>query len=197
MTGTVIWHMTMSLDGFIADRDDNVDWMSLADGGPSELGAEVIRTTGAFLCGGRRVAAVGENRPYGGAWTGPVLVYTRKDRATNPIPEFTYVSGDIRDVVADGLKVADGKNLVVTGGAVPRLALEAGLVDQIVLHIVPVLLGEGVRFYDSPGVEPTRLEVLVAESTNFRFKVIKAKPDLRHSPSAPDPGRSRSAVDGS
>lgn len=170
---TVIWHMTMSLDGFIADRDDNVDWMFLADGGPSSLGAEVIATTGAFLCGGKRVEFVGENRPYGGAWTGPILIYTHKDPATNPIPELTYVSGDIRDVVADGLKAADGKNLVVTGGAVPRLALNAGLVDEIVLHITPVLLGEGIRFYDSPGVDPTKLEVVTAESLSFRFRVVE------------------------
>ena len=173
MTSKVIWHMTMSLDGFIGDRDDKLDW-SFGSSEPSELAAEVIRTTGAFLCGGRLVDAVGENRPYGGVWTGPVLIYTHKDPATNPIPEFTYVSGDIRDVVADGLKAAAGRNLVVTGGAVPRLALEAGLVDEIVLHIVPVLLGEGVRFYDSPGVEPTKLQVLTAEKTNFRFKVVKA-----------------------
>ncbi|MGW7680483.1 dihydrofolate reductase family protein [Kribbella sp. NPDC054772] len=173
MTGKVIWHMTMSLDGFIADRDDAVDWMFLADGGPSGLGAEVIATTGAFLCGGKRVEQVGENRPYGGAWTGPILIYTHKDPATNPIPEFKYVSGDIRDVVADGLADAGGKNLVVTGGAVPRLSLDAGLVDEIVLHIAPVLLGEGIRFYDSPGVEPTRLKVLTAEALNFRFEVLK------------------------
>ena len=173
MTGTVIWHMTMSLDGFIGDRADSVDWMALGDGGPSELGAEVIRTTGAFLCGGKRVEVVGENRPYGGAWTGPILIYTHKDPATNPIPEFTYVSGDIRDVVANGLDAAAGKNLVVTGGAVPRLSLEAGLVDEIVLHIVPVLLGEGVRFYDSPGVSPTRLKVLTAEGLNYRFEIVK------------------------
>lgn len=173
MTGTVIWHMTMSLDGFIGDRDDNLDWTSLADGGPSGLGAEVIAGCGAFLCGGKRVEAVGENRPYGGVWKGPILVYTRKDPATNPIPEFTYVSGDIRDVVADGLRAAAGRNLVVTGGAVPRLALDAGLVDEIVLHVVPVLLGEGVRFYDSPGVHPTRLKLRTAENLNFRFGVVK------------------------
>lgn len=172
MTGKVVWHMTMSLDGFIGDRDDKLDW-SFGENEPSELAAEVIRTTGAFLCGGRLVDVVGENRPYGGAWTGPVLIYTHKDPATNPIPEFTYVSGDIRDVIADGLKAADGKNLVVTGGAVPRLTLGAGLVDEIVLHIVPVLLGEGVRFYDSPGVEPTKLKVLTTERTNFRFEVVK------------------------
>jgi dihydrofolate reductase len=172
MTGTVVWHMTMSLDGFIGDRDDNLDW-SFGETEPSELAAEVIATTGTFLCGGRRIDRVGENRPYGGVWSGAVHVYTHKDPATNPVPEFTYVSGDIRDVVADGLKAANGKNLVVTGGTVPRLSLDAGLVDEIVLHIVPVLLGEGVRFYDSPGVEPTKLEVLRQERMNFRFKVLK------------------------
>jgi dihydrofolate reductase len=173
MTGTVIWHMTMSLDGFIADRDDKVGWMSLADGGPSGLGAEVIATCGAFLCGGRLVEVMAENRPYGGSWQGPILIYTHKDPATNPVPEFTYVSGDIRDVVANGLKAAGDKDLVVTGGAVPRLALEAGLVDEIVLHIVPVLLGEGTRFHDSPGVNPTKLVVRTAENLSFRFEVVR------------------------
>jgi len=117
---------------------------------------------------------VGDNRPYGGAWTGPILILTHKDLATNPFSdEFTYVSGDIRDVIADGLKAADGKNLVVTGGEVPRLTLDVGLVDEIVVHIVPVLLGEGVRFYDSPGVEATNFKVLTTERTNFRFEVVK------------------------
>lgn len=173
MTGTVIWHMTMSLDGFIGDRNDGVGWMSAADGGPSGLGAEVIATCGAFLCGGKVVEQVGENRPYGGSWQGPILIYTHKDPATNPIPEFTYVSGDIRDVVAGGLEAAAGKDLVVTGGAVPRLALEAGLVDELVLHIAPVLLGEGIRFYDSPGVHPTELKLVTAENLNYRFVVLK------------------------
>ncbi|HZX03988.1 dihydrofolate reductase family protein [Kribbella sp.] len=173
MTGKVIWHMTMSLDGFIADRDDRVDWMRLADAGPSALGAEVVANCGAFLCGGRLVEVFGENRPYGGSWQGPVLIYTHKDPATNPIPEFTYVSGDIRDVIADGLKAAGGKDLIVTGGAVPRLAVEAGLVDEIVLHVTPVLLGEGTRFYDSPGVAPTRLEVRTADGLNFRLAVVR------------------------
>jgi dihydrofolate reductase len=173
MTGKVIWHMTMSLDGFIADRDDHVDWMFLADGGPSGLGAEVVATCGAFLCGGRLVEVMGENRPYGGSWQGPILIYTRKDPATNRIPDFTYVSGDIRGVVADGLKAAGGKNLIVTGGAVTRLALEAGLVDEVVLHIAPVLLGEGTRFYDSPGVSPTTLKILRSEGLNFRLAVVR------------------------
>ena len=55
----------------------------------------------------------------------------------------------------------------------PRLALEAGLVDEIVLHIVPVLLGEGVRFYDSPGVHPAKLKLRTAENLNFRFQIAR------------------------
>ena len=173
MSGKVIWHMTMSLDGFIGDREDGVEWMFLGAGGPSALGAEVVAGCGAFLCGGRLVEVMGENRPYGGQWTGPILIYTHKDPASNPVPEFTYVSGDIGDVVADGLKAAETKDLVVTGGAVPRLALEAGLVDEIVLHIAPVLLGAGTRFYDSPGVSPTTLSLLTSEGLNFRFAVAR------------------------
>ncbi|MFD7154268.1 dihydrofolate reductase family protein [Kribbella sp. NPDC059898] len=170
---TVIWHMTMSLDGFIGDRDDGVDWMFLGDGALSGLGAEVVAGCGAFLCGGRLVEVMSENRPYGGKWTGPILIYTHKDPASNPVPEFTYVSGDIGDLIADGVKAAGDKDLVVTGGAAPRLALEAGLVDEIALHISPVLLGEGTRFYDSPGVSPTRLKVLTSEGLSFRFAVVR------------------------
>src|SRR5690242_14407553 len=171
---SVIWHMTMSLDGFIGDRDDGVGWMFLGEGGASSgLGAEVVARCGAFLSGGRLVDVMGENRPYGGTWSGPILIYTHKDPASKVVPEFTYVSGDIREVVAEGLQAAGSKDLVVTGGAVPRLALEAGLVDEIVLHIAPVLLGEGVRFYDSFGVSPTTLKVLTSEGLNFSFAVVR------------------------
>jgi dihydrofolate reductase len=156
---------------FIADRNDKLDW-SFGRMPSSKLAAEVIETTGAFMCGGRLVDVVADSRPYGGVvWKGPILIYTHKDSATAD-PDFTYVSGDIRDVIADGLRAANGKNLVVTGGAVPRLSLDAGLVDEIVLHIVPVLIGEGVRLYESAAVNPTGLEVVTADGTNFRFRVL-------------------------
>ncbi|MFC0108719.1 dihydrofolate reductase family protein [Kibdelosporangium aridum] len=172
MTGKVIWHMTMSMDGFIADQDDEVDW-ALGYGGPEELGNEVIRTTGAFMCGGR---IIGDTKPYGGAWQGPIFVLTHKDPALAPEP-LTFLSGDIRDCVDIGLKAADGKNLVVTGGSVPRQSIEAGLVDEIVLHVVPVLLGAGVRFFDSPGSPVVKLDVITANSgkfgAEFRLRVVR------------------------
>jgi len=175
MTGKVVWHMTMSLDGFIAGPDDDLDWYS-ADTGPSELADEVIRTTGAFMAGGRLLTEDYDfetMQPYGGAWTGPIFILTHKDPATSPHPSMTFVSGDIRDAVATALAAADGKNLVVTGGTVPRLCTDAGLVDEIVLHILPILLGEGIPFYASPGAKRTGLELLRSEGMNFHLRVVK------------------------
>jgi dihydrofolate reductase len=91
-------------------------------------------------------------------------------------PRYTLVSGDIRDVVARALAAAGGKNLVITGGSVPRQCVEAGLVDEIVVHLVPVLLGDGLRFYDNPGVERINLDRVsitpVGQLTDFRFRVL-------------------------
>lgn len=59
----------------------------------------------------------------------------------------------------------------------PRQSLEAGLVDEIVLHVVPVLLGAGVRFFDSPGSPVVGLDMITANSgtfgAEFRLRVVK------------------------
>ncbi|HEY0616471.1 MAG TPA: dihydrofolate reductase family protein [Kribbella sp.] len=178
MTGKVVWHMTMSLDGFIAGRDDALDWM-FGYSGKSVLADEVIRTTGAFMSGGRNLGddyGTGQNRPYGGAWTGPIFVLTHRDPATTPDPAITFLSGDIREAVATGLAAANGKNLVVTGGSVPRQCISAGLVDEIALHVVPVLLGEGVRFFDNPGGPPIKLDLVEQDAdqiVDFHLRVVK------------------------
>ncbi|MFE0022668.1 dihydrofolate reductase family protein [Amycolatopsis sp. NPDC059021] len=177
MTGKVVWHMTMSLDGFIADRDDGLDW-AFGHSAPTAEAAEVIRTTGAFMAGGRNLDAFGDERtkPYGGAWTGPIFVLTHRDPGTTPDPSITLLSGDITDAVDVALKAADGKNLVVTGGSVPRQCVARGLVDEIVVHLVPVLLGDGVRFFDSPGGPPAKLELIRSEAEqviDLRYRVVK------------------------
>jgi hypothetical protein len=72
----VLWHVTMSLDGFISGPGDAMDWAY--DTGPNETAAAVIRTTGALIV--RRRAYEVEDRDrggfYGGAWTGPLFVLT-------------------------------------------------------------------------------------------------------------------------
>lgn len=175
--GKVVWHVTMSLDGFIADPDDSVEAFHEESTGFSALAAEVIRTTGVFVAGGRmfRVPEVGYI--YGGAWEGEVFIYTRNPREVSDGVLCRYVTGDIRGVVGEALKVAAGKNVVVSGGTVPGLCVEAGLVDEIAVHVAPVLMGDGVRFHDRPGARRTDLERVsvepVGQTTDFRFRVPK------------------------
>ncbi|WP_433166997.1 dihydrofolate reductase family protein [Kribbella sp. CA-247076] len=176
MTGSVVWHMTMSLDGYIAGPGDTLDWYSVSSGPPSELGDEVAQAAGAFLTGGRLITEdfdFDNSRPYGDDWHGRTFIYTHKDPATAPHPDLTYLSGDIREVVATALAGADGKNLTVSGGTVPGLCLDAGLVDEVVLHYLPVLLGDGIPFYRSPGAAYSELELVRGDGLNLRFRVKK------------------------
>jgi len=176
--GKVLWHTTMSLDGFIAAPGDGLDW-AFRHPGPNPLRAEIIRTTGAVLVG-RRSYDVGQRaeRPemrkvYGGAWTGAEFVLTH--RAPPPNPSVTFLAGDIRGAVETALGAANGKHLVLIGADVARQSLAAGLVDEIAVHIVPVLLGDGVRFFSCPGGSPVDLMTLSVtrsgELTNVRYRV--------------------------
>lgn len=78
-------------------------------------------------------------------------------------------------MVGEALKEANGKNVVVTGGTVPGPCVEAGLVDEFAVHVAPGLLGDGVRFYYSPGARRTDLERVSVQSvgqvTEFRIRV--------------------------
>ena len=77
-----------------------------------------------------------------------------------------------------GLEAADGKNLEVFSPTIGRQLLELGLIDEIDLHIAPVLLGDGIGLYDNPGAEPFRLhKVGDGDSTsaaNVRYRPIAA-----------------------
>ncbi|WP_442942222.1 dihydrofolate reductase family protein [Nonomuraea sp. NBC_00507] len=64
---------------------------------------------------------------------------------------------DPADAVRIGLKAADGKNLEVLSPTIGRQLLDLGLIDEIDLHIMPVILGQGIRLYDNPGSEPINL----------------------------------------
>jgi dihydrofolate reductase len=155
--GKVLFHFAMSLDGFVAGPDHEMDWMTGVSVRPG-LHDEYIKTTGAIL-GGRNGwdQAIDGSRPYGGAWQGPVFVLTHHPEDATPGDGVTFLSCDPAEAVRIGLAAADGKNLEVFSPTIGRQLLELGLIDEIDLHIVPVLLGDGIRLYDNPGGMPVRL----------------------------------------
>jgi dihydrofolate reductase len=181
MPGKVLWHVTMSLDGFIAGPDDAMDWVfEITDHSP--MGDEVIATAGAILAGRRMHDGMPQPgaEPYGGAWSGPIFILTHRPGTDDPTVRF--LSDDLPTAVATALAAAEGKNLVLFGASIARQCLQQGLVDEILIHLVPVLLGDGVRLFDVPDGERIYLERIgCAESgqiTDLRFRPTQS---ARHS----------------
>jgi dihydrofolate reductase len=163
----VIWHVTMSLDGFIAGPDDAMDWVvaQWSDNGggvqdirveKSSIAEEVMQTAGAILAG-RRWYDIATQRLdgvegiYGGAWSGPVFVLTHDPPGAEHHPAIRFISGELTDAVGTARSAADGRNVVLFGASIPQQCLQAGLMDEIVIHLVPVLLGDGIHLYEMPG----------------------------------------------
>jgi dihydrofolate reductase len=182
MTGKVVVNRSMSLDGFIAGPDDAMDW--IFDFMPPDAAwlAEIASSTGAMLVG-RRTDLVGDrmdaNSERGAAssdegypFDGPTFVLTHRP-PDPPAPRVTYLSGDIRDAVATARKAAGDKDLEVLGADVAAQCLRHGLVDEIRVYVLPVLLGDGIRFY--PGLARIDLEPLGSERHGavsvLRFRV--------------------------
>ena len=183
-SGKLLWHVTMSLDGFIAGRGDTMDWVFKRAAGPDADVTEVLLTLGAVLVG-RRSYDIGQRakRPemrkvYGGAWRGPQIVLTHAPPAAPPDETITFLSSDIRTAVETALGVAGGKNVVIIGADVARQCIEAGLVDEILVHLAPVLLGDGVRLFARDGAAaPVELETMsvtrVGQVSTLRFRVMR------------------------
>jgi dihydrofolate reductase len=180
--GKVLWHTPLSLDGCIAGPDDDMAWVFDVDGGSGQTADEVLRSTGALLVGRRTQDVEDRLRVgfYGGAFRGPFFVLRHDPPAQPPVVKGVtgqFLDMGIEEAVARAKKAADGANVVVLGANVARQCLEAGLLDEIVVHIAPVLVGGGVRFFESTGRAPTRLQPISShvegETTVLRYAVPK------------------------
>jgi dihydrofolate reductase len=86
-----------------------------------------------------------------------VFVLTHHPEDAQPANGVTFLSCDVAEAVRIGLEAAGGKNLEVFSATIGRQLLERGLIDEIDLHVAPVLLGDGIRLFDNPGApRPTR-----------------------------------------
>jgi dihydrofolate reductase len=175
--GLVLWHFTMSLDGFVAGPNHSMDWMTGISFRPGTV-EEYAETTGAVLGGRDGYAAYPDvSGIYGGAWRGPVFVLTHHPGDAQPAGGVTFLSCDVAEACRIGLEAAAGKNLEVFSASIGRQLLERGLIDEIDLHIAPVLLGDGIRLFDSPGGAHVPLELLDGDDrsavVNVRYRPVR------------------------
>jgi dihydrofolate reductase len=178
---TLQYQTAMSLDGFIAGPGGDMSWMS-GFSGPNPAVQELIESTGSLLVGrttfggddpGR--GTTGEGEPYGGGWKGQQFVLTHRPPAAE-FPGVTFV-GDLETGIAAARAAAGGRNVGILGADVARQCVEAGVLEEIYICLVPVLLGEGTRLFVHEGGMSVRLERVsvdpAPEVTNFRFRVVR------------------------
>lgn len=177
--GKVTLHATMSLDGFMARPNDEMDWVFKY--GTDEMVDEVMRAIGAVVLGHRtfELAIKKNGLPYGGEVKVPQFVVTHEGR--NPVTRdgltFTFVTDGLQRAIELAKAAAGDKNVSSLGASIAQQCLKASLADEILIHLVPLLLGEGIRLFDHLGAEPIELErtevVSTSDITSLRFRIAK------------------------
>lgn len=191
--GTVYSHMTMSLDGFIADPDDRCDelfaWYGAgdvavrggADGatfhvdeGSARFLSSLLADAGALVCGRRLFDLTqgwGDNHPIGAS----VVVVTHQpppDAAR--WPRTTFVA-DVPAAIAAAKEIAGDKDVSIASASIAAQALDLGLLDRVSVSLVPVLLGKGIPYFAHLGAAPHRFEdpvvVAGARATHLTYAV--------------------------
>ena len=179
MSATVLY-MSMSLDGFIAGPNDGPgnglgdggdrlhEWVLTNAGGDHKQISDVTgvdaQVVDEFMTTGAVVAGRGTFEPAGG-WGGdhhdgvPIFVFSRREPGIDigQWPLVTYVD-DVATAMTEAKHAAGDRNVLVHGAAVAQFALAAGVLDEIEIHLIPVLLGQGRRLFDNLAAEHIELE---------------------------------------
>jgi dihydrofolate reductase len=176
-----VLYMSMSLDGFVAGPNAGPG-NGLGDGGhrlhewfsrgadpdhkgvPDRLAGVNGRVFDEVMATGAVVAGRGTFEPAGG-WGGdhhdgvPIFVLSRREpeRETGQWPLVSYVN-DVRTAMTEAKRAAGDKNVLVHGAGTAQLALAAGVLDELEIHLIPVLLGQGRRLFDNLSPEHIELE---------------------------------------
>jgi dihydrofolate reductase len=197
VSATVLY-MSMSLDGFIAGPNEGPG-NGLGDGGHrlhewalpgadadhkaiSDLAGVNGQVVDEFMATGAVVAGRGTFEPAGG-WGGdhhdgvPIWVLSRREPGIDvgQWPLVTYVN-DVSTAMSEAKRAAGDKNVLVHGAATAQLALAAGLLDELEIHLIPVLFGQGRRLFDNLDpehieLERTRIRAGEAGVTHMHYRV--------------------------
>ena len=187
-----VLYMSMSLDGYIAGPNDGPgnpggdrfmrlhEWFVTPDGefyrpsGPAGQFIDEIDATGAVLAGRRTVEQVDH---WGGDHHG-VPIFVPSHRPPGPsvanYPLVTYVPDGIASAMAQAKAAAGDRNVLVHGAYTAQRALEAGVLDELQIHQIPVLFGGGRRLFE---VLPSRVELEIVrvidtpDATHIRYRV--------------------------
>ncbi|NNH74872.1 dihydrofolate reductase [Nocardia uniformis] len=185
-------YMSMSLDGFIAGPDDRVgqelgrdggrlfNWLDdrLSDGPSGQVFSEAM-ATGAVISGRRTFELAGR-------WQGdhhdgvPIFVLTHHIADDDIPPGSAQFVTDTADCVARARAAAGHRAVMVHGASAAQSLLRAGLLDEMEIHLVNVLLGDGRRLFDGLGRDHIELDLVrqlqARDVTHLRYRVAPTQP---------------------
>jgi dihydrofolate reductase len=195
LMGATVLYMSISLDGFVAGPNVRPGH-GLGDGGErlhewvltgaehDDLGVPAAVSDGVngqiareFNATGAVVAGRGTFEPAGG-WGGdhhdgvPIVIFSRREPGIDITswPLVTYVD-DVQVAMSRAKAAAGDRNVLVHGATTAQLALAAGVLDELELHVVPVLLGQGLRLFDHLPAQQIELE---------RTRVLEGEDGVNH-----------------
>ena len=189
MSASVLY-MSLSLDGYIADPNDRLGgadgnrlhrWGLIPDGerwrstGTAGYFKDEFNATGAVLVGRRTVEIVDH---WGGDHHGGVPIFVPSHRPPGPsaanYPHVTYVTAGITSAMAQAKAAAGDRDVLVHGAYTAQRALEAGVLDEMQIHHIPLLLGKGRQLFDElpSSIELEIIQVIdTPEATHVRYRV--------------------------
>jgi len=202
--GKVVFNMTMSLDGFVAGPNDSpengmgdngmrlFDWyfsgnteVPISDGNmvlkvspqSAELLMQAFETFGAGVWGRKTFDIAGG---WGGHPPGSpafIVTHSAPQEWVKEGSPFTFVTDGVESAIRQAKQAAGDKDVVVCTASILQQCLQAGLMDEIHVDVVPYLLGNGVRLFDRLGSQPIGLEMIRAIQApgvlHLGFQVVK------------------------
>lgn len=177
-------HMVASLDGFIARKDGRVDWLEVSDEFPggavldAAFVAEFLKSIDCYVMGSHTYeTALGfESQGFGWVYGDkPTFVLTRRSLPkTRETVEF--FAGDLAKLVNERLRPAFRSIWLAGGGAVAGECLRLGLADEVRYSIVPILIGEGISFFEGLTAD---VPLHLAEMTAYKSGMVALRYDVR------------------
>ncbi len=162
-------HMVASLDGYIVDKAGGVAWLETSDtyeaGVAREDPTELVETIGCWVIGSKTYEhTLTLGWPYGDK---PTFVLTHRDLSSNRA-SVQFRSGDLERLVNEELKPLYKSIWVCGGAALVKEFLRLGLVDEVCMTIAPIIIGDGLPFFDRVGVErPLHLKDVEANKSGM------------------------------
>jgi dihydrofolate reductase len=174
----VVLYISMSLDGYIATKDNSLEFLSMVEQEGEDYGYnDFIKSVDTVIIGRKtyeKVLSMGFDYPH---IDKDVYILTRNEKPQ--IGNFKYYSGDLKQLVRT-LKSNSGKNIYCDGGAeIANELIKNNLIDEYIISVIPILLGEGIKLFND-GRPEQKLELVATKQfdkglTQIHYKRIDNK----------------------